>query len=74
MMRLDRASGGWRFALLLVSGWVGLVVLLTAVEARAEDEESSDRRRETRIERWNKASRWVWSESRAVARRSCAVP
>jgi len=66
MMRMERANGGWRFALLLVSGWVGLVLLLAAFEARSEEDTSSDRMRETRIERWNKASR----EERRVMRQA----
>jgi Protein of unknown function (DUF3106) len=52
MMRLYRARRGWTLVLLLVSGWVCFVVLPTALEARAEESV-----RETRIERWNRASR-----------------
>jgi len=82
-MRLNRSNAGWRSALLLASGWFVLVLLLAALDARAEGESQGERirahedgqehtrggaARERRMERWNKASEEERREMRAAAR------
>ena len=77
MMSRSRPQGGWRFAIALASGWIGLACLLTALEVRGDDRSrtekgndrhsaaASERGSNSRAERWDRASR---AERRAMRR------